>query len=356
MVVEHARLPPETAGGRRAAREPGAPGRSRRRWPQPGRGRPRRPVSHPSGSRARGGDRWQVAQRGQGVAPVGWAPTTMETDDQFVVMNLIGLHMHAFWYSVGSRAGVPLRRHCAERSGWGLYCMATYLGLYGDIFVIFYSAHARQGSDSPFAANCAISCGPPRPPPYSMVCSHCGSAPPAPARRSKSAVFARARGVGSAPREKRPPPPPARAHAPGACARSTEPNRSSLTPIIVLHHHHSWLPDPAPAPDPCSSRFAVLAVRAPVRSGGSNTGFYNPSIHPSPPPRGSPCCAQRLLLRRAALALGESAPGQLFPPRPRAQLSRARRVPGEGDAGRCPACVSPCGGTLAATRRARGTR
>lgn len=231
--------------------------------------------------------------------------------------------------------------------------MATYLGLYGDIFAIFHSAHARQGSDTPFAANCAISCGPPRPPPDLMVCSHCGSAPPAPARRSKSAVFAPPRGVGSAPREKRPPPPPARTRAaPGACARSTEP--------IEPHTHHRAPPSSFMAPGSSSrSRSVLQSVRC---SRGSRPRSFRRintrlTIHPSiAPPRGSPCCAQLLLLRRAALALCESAPGQLFPPRPRAQLSRARRVPGEGDAGRCPACVSPCGGTLAATRRARGTR
>ena len=231
--------------------------------------------------------------------------------------------------------------------------MATYLGLYGDIFAIFHSAHARQGSDTPFAANCAISCGPPRPPTDSMVCSHSGSAPPAPVRRSKSAVFARARGVGSAPREKRPPPPPARTRAAqGACARSIDRTDRASHPsscsTIIIHGSRIQLQVQIRAPvGSLFSRFAPPFVRA--------DQYQTRSIHPSPP-RGSPCCAQRLLMRRAALALGESAPGQLFPPRPRAQLSRARRVPGEGDAGRCPACVSPCGGTLAATRRARGTR
>ena len=70
-----------------------------------------------------------MAQRGQGVAPGGWAPTTMETDDQFVAMNLTGLHMHAFWYSTASvqvRAwhyGATVQRDAVGG------CMATYLGL-----------------------------------------------------------------------------------------------------------------------------------------------------------------------------------------------------------------------------------
>ena len=185
-----------------------------------------------------------------------------------------------------------------------------------------------------------------------MVCSHCGSAPPAPARRSKSAVFARARGVGSAPRERRPPPPPARTRAaPGACARSTEP---------IEPHTHPPSSFMAPGSS-CSSGSVLQSVRC---SRGSRPcsfvradQYQTRTNHIHRP-------LSRLSLLRAAFAFAPCCAGarrkrpgaQLFPPRPRAQLSRARRVPGEGDAGRYPARVSPCGGTLAATRRARGTR
>ena len=261
MVVEDARLPPDTAGGRRAAREPGASGRSRRRRPQPGRGRPRRPVSHTSGLRARGGDRWQVAQRGQGVAPGGWALTTMETDDQFVVMNLTGLHMHAFWYCTAS---VHVRAwHCGatvQRDAVG-GCMATYL----PYFILLMLDRVQTHHSPPIARfRAGLRAHPP-----TRWSVRIAARRHLRRRGARNPRFLRARGVSDRHREKNGRRRRPRAHAPRKVPALDRPNQSSLTPIIVLHHHHSWLPDPAPAPDPCSSRFAVLAVRAPVRSGGS---------------------------------------------------------------------------------------
>lgn len=234
--------------------------------------------------------------------------------------------------------------------------MATYLGLYGDIFAILYfillMLDRVQTHHSPPIARFRSGLRAHPPTRWSVRIA---------ARRhlrrrgARNPRFLRARGVSDRHREKngrRPRRP--RAHAPRQVPALDRPNRSSLTPIIVLQPSSFMAPGSS-----SSSRSVLQSVRCSRGSRPRSFGRINTrlTIHPSiAPPRGSPCCAQRLLLRRAALALCESAPGQLFPPRPRAQLSRARRVPGEGDAGRCPACVSPCGGTLAATRRARGTR